>query len=146
MAGPRRILGAAEFAARFADSPLGGFSAHKLFFTAVAGSGASQCVVILPVSLVCDSWSFMAIAHVVPGLRPAQVNWCCSPKKDTNPVADCFVVGEYLEKATSQESLCTPLGGLCSKHHSWSPARPNRTSRDTEDEVWDHMLAPIQEL
>ena len=44
------MAGAAKFAARFAGSPLGCFSLDRLFFTAGAGSVASQCVVKLPVS------------------------------------------------------------------------------------------------
>ena len=52
------------------------------------------------------------------------------------------------ENAISRESLCgcTPPGGLCSKY--MHGVRPGQTElvQYTEDEVWDHMLAPIQEL
>ena len=49
-AGPRRVPGAAEFAARLAGPPLGSFSADRLFFSTGAGLVASQYVVAIPVS------------------------------------------------------------------------------------------------
>ena len=50
MAGPRQVPGAAEFAARFAGSPLPSFSADMLFFSTSAELVASQYVVEIPVS------------------------------------------------------------------------------------------------
>ena len=41
MAGPGRVPGAAEFAARFAGPPLGSFSADRRFFSTGAGLVAS---------------------------------------------------------------------------------------------------------
>ena len=50
MAGPRRVSGASEFVARFAGSPLGSFSADRLFFSTGAGLVVSQYLVEIPVS------------------------------------------------------------------------------------------------
>ena len=57
-------------------------------------------------------WSLMAIGHVVPGLRPAQVNWWCPAKKDTTHIANCCVVGESRLKPPPSAARCCVVGEL----------------------------------
>ena len=66
------------------------------------------------------------------------------------PECPCSILCRHtaLQKCHFPRALCgcTPPGGLCSKYHAWGAARPRELVGYTEDEVWDHMLAPIQEL
>ena len=71
MAGPRRVPGASEFAARFARPPLQSFSANRLFFSTGAGLVALQYVVAIPVSWLYNTEVLWRSDIAVPGLRPA---------------------------------------------------------------------------
>ena len=75
-------------------SPLGKFQRRQALFHSRRRIGGVAMHGKITGFLAVQSWIFMAIGHVMPGPRLAQVNWWCPAKKDPTPVANCSVVGE----------------------------------------------------